>query len=140
MSEKEITILKASGEYDAYQHSEMMRVVRPYLLIGLVIFLWAFLLIRTKFPESSNEKESEVKVKGGGFRQLLKYPHFVQGVIAQFFYVGAQVGTWSYFIQYIQDYTGQPRKSSRRISYRQSRSLWYRKVLIDLPYEVYQTS
>jgi FHS family L-fucose permease-like MFS transporter len=31
-------------------------------------------------------------------------------VIAQFFYVGAQVGTWSYYIQYIQDYTRQPEK------------------------------
>jgi FHS family L-fucose permease-like MFS transporter len=33
-------------------------------------------------------------------------------VIAQFFYVGAQVGTWSYFIQYVQDYTGQPEKTA----------------------------
>ena len=32
------------------------------------------------------------------------------GVLAQFFYVGAQVGTWSYFIQYVQDYTRQPEK------------------------------
>jgi MFS transporter, FHS family, L-fucose permease len=41
---------------------------------------------------------------------LFHYPHFVQGVVAQFFYVGAQVGTWSYYIQYIQDYTGRPEK------------------------------
>jgi len=31
-------------------------------------------------------------------------------VAAQFMYVGAQVGTWSYFIQYVQDYTHQPEK------------------------------
>ncbi len=31
-------------------------------------------------------------------------------MLAQFFYVGAQVGTWSYFIQYVQDYTAQPEK------------------------------
>jgi FHS family L-fucose permease-like MFS transporter len=31
-------------------------------------------------------------------------------VIAQFLYVGAQVGTWSYFIQYVQDYTHEPEK------------------------------
>jgi len=41
---------------------------------------------------------------------LLHYPHFVQGAVAQFFYVGAQVGTWSYYIAYIQDYTGKPEK------------------------------
>ncbi len=34
----------------------------------------------------------------------------VLSIIAQFFYVGAQVGTWSYFIQYVQDYARQPEK------------------------------
>jgi len=31
-------------------------------------------------------------------------------VVAQFLYVGAQVGTWSYFIQYVQDAVHQPEK------------------------------
>ena len=31
-------------------------------------------------------------------------------MLAQFFYVGAQVGTWSYFIQYVQDYAREPEK------------------------------
>ena len=30
--------------------------------------------------------------------------------MAQFFYVGAQVGTWSYFIQYVQEYAHQSEK------------------------------
>ena len=32
--------------------------------------------------------------------------------MAQFFYIGAQVGTWSYFITYVQDYTHLPEKSA----------------------------
>ena len=48
--------------------------------------------------------------KQGKPTDLIHYPHFLQGVIAQFLYVGAQVGTWSYYIQYIQDYTHQPEK------------------------------
>jgi FHS family L-fucose permease-like MFS transporter len=43
---------------------------------------------------------------------LFRFPHYVTAVIAQFFYVGAQVGTWSYFIQYIQSYTHQPEKTA----------------------------
>jgi FHS family L-fucose permease-like MFS transporter len=43
---------------------------------------------------------------------LLGNKHLVFSIIAQFFYVGAQVGTWSYFIQYIQAYTGQPDKTA----------------------------
>lgn len=41
---------------------------------------------------------------------LLHVPHFVWAVIAQFFYVGAQVGTWSFLIQYVEEYTHQPEK------------------------------
>jgi len=41
---------------------------------------------------------------------LLRNRHLLLTILAQFFYVGAQVGTWSYFIQYIQDYTGQSEK------------------------------
>jgi MFS transporter, FHS family, L-fucose permease len=36
----------------------------------------------------------------------LLQPHFVFAVVAQFLYVGAQVGTWSYFIPYVESATG----------------------------------
>ncbi|MCL6643197.1 MAG: glucose/galactose MFS transporter, partial [Candidatus Bipolaricaulota bacterium] len=38
----------------------------------------------------------------GDVPKLLARPHFVFGVVAQFFYVGAQVGVWSYMIRYAQ--------------------------------------
>jgi FHS family L-fucose permease-like MFS transporter len=44
--------------------------------------------------------------------ELIKHRHFRLAVLAQFMYVGAQVGTWSYFIQYVQDYTHQPEKAA----------------------------
>jgi MFS transporter, FHS family, L-fucose permease len=79
-------------------------VIRPYLVLGCVVFLWAILIIRTRFPKLAEEASPAETADHGTFKQLLKYPHFVQAVLAQFFYVGAQVGTWSYFIQYVQDY------------------------------------
>jgi len=87
-----------------------MRVVIPYLVLGTVVFIWALLILRTKFPKIAEEAELEGRRQHGKLKDLFRYPHFVQGVIAQFFYVGAQVGTWSYYIQYIQDYTRQPEK------------------------------
>jgi FHS family L-fucose permease-like MFS transporter len=105
-----IEMMKQAGEYSAYLQSETMRVVRPYMVLGVVIFIWALLVLRTKFPKISTEKGmSENK---GNPRELLKYRHFLTGVIAQFCYVGAQVGTWSYFIMYAQDYTGIAEKSA----------------------------
>ena len=38
--------------------------------------------------------------------------HFIAAVAAQFLYVGAQVGTWSYFIQYAQQYTSVPERTA----------------------------
>jgi len=106
----EVTALKVAGQYDGYLAHETMRVVKPYLVIGAVIFLWALLILRTRFPKVAEEMQSGAERAKGRFLDLFKYRHFVLGVLAQFFYVGAQVGTWSYFIQYIQDYTHQPEK------------------------------
>ena len=98
--------MKAAGTYDAYLRRETMRVITPYIALACVTLAWAFLMLRTKFPALGAEQG-----KGGergSFRTLLRHRHFVLAVVAQFFYVGAQVGTWSYFIQYVQDYAHQP--------------------------------
>jgi FHS family L-fucose permease-like MFS transporter len=106
----EISALKGAGTYDAYLQHETMRVVTPYLVMGSVIFIWALLILRTKFPKVAEEAQSGADRAKGRFLDLFKYRHFVLGVLAQFLYVGAQVGTWSYYIQYVQDYTRQPEK------------------------------
>jgi FHS family L-fucose permease-like MFS transporter len=110
LNETGITALKVAGKYDAYLQHETMRVVTPYLVIGSVIFIWALLILKTKFPRVAEEVHSGAERAKGRFLDLFKYRHFVLGVLAQFFYVGAQVGTWSYYIQYVQDYTRQPEK------------------------------
>jgi FHS family L-fucose permease-like MFS transporter len=106
----QVAALKAAGTYDAYLRGETLRVVHPYLVLGTVIFIWALLILKTKFPKVAEEAEPIDSRSHGKARDLIHYPHFVRGVIAQFLYVGAQVGTWSYYIQYIQDYTHQPEK------------------------------
>ena len=105
-----IEMMKQTGVYSAYLESETMRVVRPYIVLGIVIFLWALLILRTKFPVIAVEED--ISENKGNPRELLKYRHFLTGVLAQFCYVGAQVGTWSYFIQYSQDYTGIAERSA----------------------------
>jgi FHS family L-fucose permease-like MFS transporter len=110
LSPQQTAALKLAGTYQDYLRSEILRVVTPYLVLGSVVFIWALLIIRTRFPKVAEEAQPLHERASGRFRDLFHYPHFVQGVIAQFFYVGAQVGTWSYYIQYVQDYTGRPEK------------------------------
>ncbi len=105
----QISAMRAAHTLAAYQRHETMRIVTPYLVIGAITFFWAILIARTKFPTIAREAESEDH-NHGSFRELLRYPHFLFAIVAQFVYVGAQVGTWSYFIQYVQDTTHQPEK------------------------------
>ena len=104
-----INDLKLAGQYESFLQHETMRVVEPYLVLALFAIVWSLLIIKTKFPSLETPKDEEV-ASDNSFRNLLKYSNFWKGVLAQFFYVGAQVGTWSYFIPYVQDYTGQPEK------------------------------
>jgi MFS transporter, FHS family, L-fucose permease len=107
--ETKIAAMKLSGEYSGFLQQETMRVVKPYLGLALFAIIWAMLIIKVKFPKFEAEK-SNVPNSKGCFKDLLRFPHFWKGVLAQFLYVGAQVGTWSYFIPYVQDYTNQPEK------------------------------
>jgi FHS family L-fucose permease-like MFS transporter len=110
LTQAQVAASKAAGTYAAYLRWETLRVVTPYLVLGTVIFVWALLILMTKFPKVAEEAEPVEGRAHGKARDLVHYPHFVRGVIAQFLYVGAQVGTWSYYIQYIQDYTHRPEK------------------------------
>ncbi|HUI44099.1 MAG TPA: L-fucose:H+ symporter permease, partial [Terriglobia bacterium] len=108
----EMHALQMAGTYQAYLRGETLRVVRPYLVLGSVVFVWALLIIKTKFPKVAEEALPHAERGHSRLRDLFRYPHFVQGIVAEFLYVGAQVGTWSYFIQYIQDYTPSPEKTA----------------------------
>jgi MFS transporter, FHS family, L-fucose permease len=109
LSPNEIAARQAQHTYDAYLRSETLRVIKPYLALGALVLIWAFLIFRTKFPSIQSEQE-KASSDHGHFSELFRFPHFLFAVVAQFFYVGAQVGTWSYFISYVQEYVHQPEK------------------------------
>ncbi len=106
----QINAMKKAGTYAGYLHNEILRVKMPYLVLGAVVLLWALLIALKKFPPIRSEHEDGGD--HGHFRDLLKHRHFLLAILAQFMYVGAQVGTWSYLIQYVQDNTHLPEKSA----------------------------
>jgi MFS transporter, FHS family, L-fucose permease len=108
----DIVKLKLAGTYDAYLQHETMRVIAPYMVLGVVVLVWTLLILRTPFPAIAAGRSASSDEPQASYRELLRYPHFLLAVVAQFCYVGAQVGTWSYFIQYVQDYTHLPEKTA----------------------------
>jgi MFS transporter, FHS family, L-fucose permease len=106
----QVAARKAAGTYATYLQHETMRVVAPYLVLGVIALTLAIIFMRTQFPEVREEESALGEASAHGAGSLFRRPHFVMAVIAQFLYVGAQVGTWSWFIQYVQQYTHQPEK------------------------------
>lgn len=111
LTPKQTAAMKLAGTYHAYLQRETMRVVAPYLVLASVVLLWAVLIAITRFPRIESEHEGEGQ-DHGSFRELFCKPNFLFAVVAQFMYVGAQVCTWSYFIQYVQQTTHQPEKTA----------------------------
>lgn len=116
-STAQVETLKASGQYQSYLNAETLRVIPPYMVIGVIILVFAFLIWKVKFPAETetgthDQLDSTKKSSHGHFSKLFQYPHFIKGIIAQFFYVGAQVGTWSFMIAYIKDYLNKPEKEA----------------------------
>jgi FHS family L-fucose permease-like MFS transporter len=100
----DIARMKAGGLYDAFLRRETLRVLTPYMALGIAVLVWAFMIARARFPAIEGDASGE-RSQSGAYRALIRFPHFVAAVLALFCYEGAQVGTWSYFIQYAQDYT-----------------------------------
>lgn len=104
-SDAEAAAMRGAGTYQAYLHAETLRVVAPYVVLGCVALFWALLTMLTKFPAVGAEDVSRDDAGAARHVRLLQ-KHFLLAVAAQFLYVGAQVGTWSYFIQYVETATG----------------------------------
>jgi MFS transporter, FHS family, L-fucose permease len=84
----------------AYYASQTSAVQTPYVVIGCVVLLWALLIGTARLPTAVALPAQ--RVEGAQLRTLAGNRNLVLAVLAQFFYVGAQVGIWSYLIRYAQ--------------------------------------
>ncbi|WAC39772.1 L-fucose:H+ symporter permease [Pedobacter sp. SL55] len=83
--------------YDAYVAAEAASVKGPYTVLGVIIILVLVLFIFTKLPDiKSDPKEGKSKIS-----DALKFMNLRWGIVAQFFYVGAQVCVLSFFVRFV---------------------------------------
>lgn len=81
----------------AYMAHEAASVKMPYLILGLIILAVAVIFFFTKLPDITHEEERGSA--GASFAGALKSSRLRWGIVAQFFYVGAQVCVGSFFIR-----------------------------------------
>jgi FHS family L-fucose permease-like MFS transporter len=88
----------SSLELNTYLASEAASVKMPYLILGLIILAVAVVFYFTNMPDVKDD-EKEVNVEGSTFSAAFKSIKLRWGIVAQFFYVGAQVCVGSFFIK-----------------------------------------
>jgi MFS transporter, FHS family, L-fucose permease len=99
---EQIAALTAAGRA-AFYATEAAAVQGPYLIIGAIVVVWAFLMLISRFPQTRDTTGTADRGRNlARLVDLLRDRYFMLAVAAQFFYVGAQVGVWSYLIRYAQ--------------------------------------
>lgn len=88
-------------QVQAYIASEADTVKVPYLVVTSIFLLVAALIYFAHLPEVAAKRPGDAgESRSRGLREVLAHGHLVKGVIAQFFYVGAQVGVASFIIRF----------------------------------------
>ena len=97
MSSNERALL-GDAEFEALKDADLSVLISPYLIIGLVIVAMFLLILFTKMPKNADQNH-EISVMPT-LRRIFALKRYREGVIAQFFYVGAQIMCWTFIIQY----------------------------------------
>ncbi|MCA8888779.1 MAG: L-fucose:H+ symporter permease [Parvularculaceae bacterium] len=100
-SEQAAAAIADSVDGVAATYEKLQAVKGPYVGIAGLFLIVAALVALTRFPPSAAAKDPG-KAGLGEFRVLLAKPMMRFAVIAQFFYVGTQIGVWSFLIRYVQ--------------------------------------
>ena len=93
----------SSAQLAAFRTSEASTVKGPYLAMAGIFLLLAVVFQFTHLPDVSEEgRENTTALSRDYSGSILSHKHLVRGVLAQFFYVGAQVGVASFVIRLTQ--------------------------------------
>lgn len=88
----------SESEYAVMNQSDLTILIAPYLAIGAVVMAMFLLILFMRMPR--NGDKDKTFHFGATIRRLLSVSNYREGVIAQFFYVGAQIMCWTFIIQY----------------------------------------
>ncbi|MBN1782250.1 L-fucose:H+ symporter permease [bacterium] len=90
----------STQELQHIQTGELNAVTMTYVMVGLILVItWVLILVNKNMPRSA-EAGGPLDL-GPTFKRLVRNRHYMWGVVAQFFYVGAQIGVWSFTIRYV---------------------------------------
>ncbi len=81
------------------QQNDLNVIIGPYLVLGIIVAMVFVIFAIAKMPSSENEHENKLDIRLT-LNRLFSNRRYLKGVIAQAFYVGAQIMCWTFIIQY----------------------------------------
>jgi FHS family L-fucose permease-like MFS transporter len=89
----------APGKFAAMSQHDLNVIIGPYLVLGLVVLTALVIFAVARLPRTKGEEQTALNV-GATLKRLLRNKKYLEGVVAQAFYVGAQIMCWTFIIQY----------------------------------------
>lgn len=87
--------------HQAMQAADLITVRGPYIVIAIVVIALFAVFLFSRLPNTINhDKPLTMKEAGNTFIRLITNKRYVEGVVAQAFYVGAQIMCWTFIIHY----------------------------------------
>lgn len=88
------------SKYFILSNISLYSISGTYATLGLVLIVILVVMLAIKMP-GGQDRDGNVQGLGAVFGRLLRNKQYRRGVIAQFFYVGAQIGIWSFTIRIV---------------------------------------
>jgi MFS transporter, FHS family, L-fucose permease len=87
------------GTFQKILTNDLHVIIGPYVILGFVVLAVLALFAIVKLPKTQGEEHKTLSL-GPTLKRLLHNKRYVEGVIAQAFYVGAQIMCWTFIIHY----------------------------------------
>jgi FHS family L-fucose permease-like MFS transporter len=86
------------AEFEAVKEHDLGVLANPYIVIGIIILVMLVVIAFVKMPRNADQNHSIDFLPT--LKRIFSLPRYREGVIAQFFYVGAQIMCWTFIIHY----------------------------------------
>ncbi len=89
----------APDQFAALCQHDLDIIIWPYMMLGLVVLAMFVVFALAKLPRSKGEEDTSLNL-GATLLRLWRNKKYMEGVVAQAFYVGVQIMCWTFIIQY----------------------------------------